>query len=105
MAGFLAYKQPKRYKRINMKFTPTRSRVLLKVQDQETKTASGIYIPDNASKEKPQQATVVAIGDDVKDIKVGDKVLFAKYADSSDVKIDSEEYLVLKAKEIIGIFN
>lgn len=88
-----------------MNFTPTGSRVLLKVQDQETKTASGIYIPDNASQEKPQTADVVAIGCTVKDIKVGDKVMFAKYADSSSVKIDEQEYLVLKAKEIIGIFN
>ncbi|RLA74821.1 MAG: co-chaperone GroES [Epsilonproteobacteria bacterium] len=88
-----------------MKFTPIGDRVLLKIKEQLTKTAGGIYIPDNASKEKPQLAEVVAIGSEVKAVKVGDKVLFAKYADSSDVKIDEKEYLVLKTKEILGIYK
>ncbi len=88
-----------------MKFTPIGNRVLLKVEEQLTKTAGGIYIPDNASKEKPQSATVQAVGSSVKDVKVGDKVLFAKYADSSEVKIDDDEYLVIKTKEILGIYN
>ena len=53
-----------------MDFTPLGDRVLLKVQEVETQTASGIYIPDNASKEKPTQAQVVAIGNDVKLVNV-----------------------------------
>ncbi|OPX26273.1 MAG: co-chaperone GroES [Campylobacteraceae bacterium 4484_166] len=87
-----------------MKFTPIGDRVLLKIEEQLTKTAGGIYIPDNASKEKPQTAKVVAIGSEVKDVKVGEKVIFSKYADSADVKIDDVEYLVMKTKEILGKF-
>ncbi len=87
-----------------MKFTPIGDRVLLKIEEQLTKTAGGIYIPDNASKEKPQTAKVIAIGSEVKDVKVGEKVIFSKYADSADVKIDDVEYLVMKTKEILGKF-
>ena len=57
-----------------MNFQPLGDRVLLKVQEVETKTASGIYIPENASQEKPTTAEVVAIGSEVKEVVVGDKL-------------------------------
>jgi len=88
-----------------MNFTPLGDRVLVKVQEPETKTASGIIIPDNASKEKPTQAKVVAIGSDVKHVSVGNTVIYAQYARTDIVKLDNIEYLVMETKEILGIIE
>ncbi|MBT3280785.1 MAG: co-chaperone GroES [Campylobacteraceae bacterium] len=88
-----------------MDFTPLGDRVLLKVQEVETQTASGIYIPDNASKEKPTQAQVVAIGNDVKLVNVGDKVVYTKFARSASVTLDGNEYLVMETAEILGVMK
>ena len=96
-------------KKINVK--PLHDRVLVKrvVEEQEQKVG-GIIIPDSA-KEKPLQADVVAVGpgeyDDsgkrkALDVKVGDKVLIGKWS-GTEVKIDGEEYLILKENEILGI--
>ena len=89
-----------------MKFQPFGDRVLVKVQEPETTTASGIIIPDNA-KEKPLQAKVIAVSkevaeDEYNSIKEGDVVVFAKYA-GSDITIDGKEYLVLNTDDILGI--
>ncbi len=93
-----------------MKFRPLHDRVLIKVLDSEEKTAGGIIIPDTA-KEKPQEATVVAVGngkrlDDGKvlplEVKVGDTILFSKYA-GTEVKIEGEEHLILREDDVIGI--
>ena len=88
-----------------MNFQPLGDRVLLKVQEVETKTASGIYIPENASQEQPTIAEVIAIGSEVKDIVVGDQVIYAKYAKSAIVKIDDTEYLVMETSEVLGKFG
>jgi chaperonin GroES len=88
-----------------MNFTPLGDRVLLKVQEVETQTASGIYIPDNASQEKPTQAEVVAIGSDVKDVKVGDKVVYTKFARSATVTLDGTDYLVMETAEVLGVLS
>jgi len=88
-----------------MNFQPLGDRVLLKVQEVETKTASGIIIPDNASQEKPTTAQVVAIGSDVKDVVVGDTVIYTKFARSATVTIDTIEYLVMETEEILGKFE
>ena len=96
-------------KKINVK--PLHDRVLVKrvVEEQEQKVG-GIIIPDSA-KEKPLQADVVAVGpgeyDDsgkrkALDVKVGDKVLIGKWS-GTEVKIDGDEYLILKENEILGI--
>ena len=87
-----------------MNFQPLGDRVLLKVQEVETKTASGIIIPDNASQEKPTTAEVIAIGCDVKDVVVGDQVIYAKYAKSATVTVDDTEYLVMETSEVLGKF-
>ena len=79
--------------------------MLIKVQEVETKTASGIYIPDNATQEKPTQAEVIAIGSDVKDIVIGDQIMYAKYAQNAPVTIDGTEYLVMETSEILGKFE
>ncbi|MGB3750781.1 MAG: co-chaperone GroES [Arcobacteraceae bacterium] len=88
-----------------MNFQPLGDRVLLKVQEVETKTASGIYIPENASQEKPTTAQVVAIGSEVKGVIVGDTVIYTKFAQSAEVKIDGVDYLVMETSEVLGKFE
>jgi chaperonin GroES len=88
-----------------MNFQPLGERVLVKVKEAETTTASGIIIPDNASKEKPNEAEVMAIGADVEHVSVGDKVLFSKFARSADVTIDGVDYLVMEVSEILGVMK
>ena len=84
---------------------PLADRVLIEPKEAETKTASGIYIPDTA-KEKPQQGTVVAAGPGKKDepmeVKVGDQVLYGKYA-GTEVTIDDKKYLIVKQSDILAI--
>jgi chaperonin GroES len=93
-----------------MKIKPLGERVVIKVLEGEEKTKSGILIPDTA-KEKPQMGEVMAIGTGkmmengqrvALEVKVGDKVLFAKYA-GTEVKLDGEEYMVLKETDILAI--
>lgn len=91
-------------------FRPLGDRVLIEPIEQEEVTATGLYIPETA-KEKPQQGNILAVGagrrdDDGKrvdmDVKVGDKVLFAKYA-GTEVKIDGKKLLIMKESDILGI--
>ena len=88
-----------------MKFQPLGDRVLVKVKEVETKTASGIIIPDNASQEKPTTAEVIAIGSEVKDIEVGNQVMYAQYARTATVTIEGTDYLVMETSEILGKFG
>jgi len=88
-----------------MNFQPLGDRVLLKVQEVETKTASGIYIPENASQEKPTTAEVVAIGSEVKEVVVGDTVIYTKFARTSTVTVEGVEYLVMETSEVLGKFG
>ena len=84
-----------------MNFKPLGERVLVKRAEVESKTASGIYIPDNA-KEKPQTAEVMAIGTKVEDIKVGDTIVFEQYR-GTEIKLEGKDYLVLNVENIIGV--
>jgi chaperonin GroES len=93
-----------------MKFKPLRDRVFVKYSSEEEKTAGGLYIPD-AAKEKPQKGSVMAVGtgritEDGKrqpmEVKVGDTILFDKYS-GSKIKMDNEEYLIIKEEDILGI--
>jgi chaperonin GroES len=93
-----------------MKFKPLRDRVFVKFSSEEEKTAGGLFIPDTA-KEKPQKGTVIAIGpgkitDDGKrqsmDVKVGNIILFDKYA-GSKIRMDDEDYLIIREEDILGI--
>ncbi len=86
-----------------MAFKPLMDRVLAELLDKEQKTESGIIIPDTA-KEKPQEAVVVEVGDDVELVKKGDRVVFEKYA-GNEIKIDDKEYVILKEDEILGKFE
>ena len=84
---------------------PLADRVVIEPKEAETKTASGIYIPDTA-KEKPQQGTVVAAGPGKKDepmeVKVGDVVLYGKYA-GTEVTVEDKKYLIVKQSDILAI--
>lgn len=84
---------------------PLADRVLIEPAPAETKTASGIIIPDNA-KEKPLQGTVVAVGPGKKDepmtVKVKDKVLYGQYS-GTEIKIDGKDYLIMKESDVYGI--
>lgn len=89
-------------------FKPLGDRVLVKPMPAEEKSKGGIYIPDNA-KEKPAEGKIVALGNGkTKDgeynfsVKVGDKVVYSKYA-GDELKVDGEEYKVMKEEEILGI--
>ncbi len=87
-------------------FLPLGQRVLVKRVEEATTTASGIIIPDNA-KEKPLNATVLALSNEVKEdgeIKVGDTVIFAKYS-GTELTVDGEEHLILNVDDILGILN
>jgi len=88
-----------------VKFKPLADRVLVEPAAAEEKTASGIIIPDTA-KEKPQQGTIVAIGNGKKDepinVKVGDQVLYGKYS-GTEVTIDGNDYLIMKESDIYGV--
>jgi chaperonin GroES len=92
-----------------MKIQPLADRVVIKVLEAEEKTASGIVLPDKA-KEKPQEGEVMAVGSGKlldngvrveMDLKVGDRVLFSKYA-GTEVKIDAQEYLIMRQDDILG---
>jgi chaperonin GroES len=89
---------------------PLGDRVFLKVSPSEEKTSGGIYLPDNA-KEKPQVGEIVAVGagkrnDDGSrqemEVKIGDKVLYSKYA-GTDIKLGNEEYVLLAEKDILAV--
>lgn len=84
-----------------MKFKPLKDRVFLKYSEESEKTSGGLYIPD-AAKEKPQRGTVEAVGPEVKEVKVGNTVLFDKYS-GSKINIDNVEYLIIKEEDILGI--
>ena len=88
-----------------LKIQPLSDRVLVEPQAAETKTASGLYIPDSA-KEKPQQGKVVAVGKGKKDhdmtVKKGDTVLYGKYA-GTELKVDGKDYMIMKEDDILAI--
>ena len=101
-------------KESNSKITPLGDRILLKPfsADEMNTTASGIIIPDTVSKEKPEQGLVIAVGEgrweDGKrvpmSVKVGDKVVFSRYG-YEEVKLDGEEYYILKEENILAVIR
>ncbi len=95
-----------------MNLRPLHDRVIVKRQPEETTSAGGIVIPDSAT-EKPIKGEVVAVGNgklldsgDVRglDVKVGDTVLFGKYS-GTEVKVDGEDYLVMREDDIMAVFS
>lgn len=92
------------------KIRPLSDRLVIEPQEQESKTSGGILIPDTADKDKPIQGKVIAVGQgryvDGKllplQVKVGDKVLFGKYA-GTNIKLSAKEYLVMREEDVMGI--
>ena len=94
-----------------MKLRPLGDRVVIKPVEREEKTKSGIVLPDTA-KEKPQEGMIEAVGNgrfiettgkrEPLDVKVGDRVVYAKYA-GSEIKLDETEYLILSEKDILSV--
>ena len=87
-----------------MRLSPLSDRVVLKYEETEEKTQSGIILPDS-TKEKPQVAVVVAVGpgkDEEMQVKEGDKVIFSEYS-GTEVKLDDEEYTIVSQNDIIAI--
>ncbi|HND85057.1 MAG TPA: co-chaperone GroES [Pseudobdellovibrionaceae bacterium] len=91
---------------------PLHDRILVRRMAEEDKTAGGLYIPDTA-KEKPQKGEIIATGkgrvsEDGKvfplEVKSGDKILFSKYA-GTELKLDGQEYLMMREEDILGVFN
>jgi chaperonin GroES len=89
----------------NMSIKPLADRVLVEPAAAETKTSSGIIIPDSA-KEKPQKGTVIAVGSGTKEnpitVAVGDNVLYGKYA-GTELQHDGKDYLIMKESDILAI--
>jgi chaperonin GroES len=105
-------KSKRRKERQQMKLRPLQDRIIVKRIEEEAKTAGGIFIPDTA-KEKPQMGQIVSVGNGKKtedgkvipvDVKAGDKVLFGKYA-GTEVKVEGEEYLIMREDDILGIIE
>ena len=95
-----------------MKIRPLHDRVIVQRIEEEEKTKGGIIIPDTA-KEKPQEGKVIAVGPGkvlengtktTLDVKVGDKILFGKYS-GSEIKIDGEEFLMMREDDILGVIE
>ncbi len=94
------------------KIRPLQDRILVKRLTNEEKTKGGIIIPDSA-KEKPQEGEVIAVGNGKilengqkhpLDVKAGDRILFSKYA-GSEIKIDGEEYTIMREDDVLGIIG
>ena len=95
------------------KITPLHDRVIIRrIEDNVNQTAGGLFIPDSA-KEKPQEGEVIAAGEgkykedgtrQTLDVKKGDRILFGKYS-GSEIKLDGEEYIIMREDEILGIIN
>jgi chaperonin GroES len=79
---------------------PLADRVVAVREEAATKTASGLYLPDN-SKEKPVLANVVAVGPDVKSLKVGDKIVYKEYS-TTELKVNGTEYLIVKEEDVLA---
>jgi chaperonin GroES len=94
-----------------MNIKPLGDRIVIKVLEKEEKTKGGIVLPDTA-KEKPQKAEVLAVGSGEiiegkkvpLEVKVGDKIIFSKYA-GTEVKLDDEEYLILRQSDVLAILE
>jgi chaperonin GroES len=92
------------------KIKPLEDRILVRPEDQEETTVSGLVIPDTA-KEKPQEGTVLAVGPGKRsdtgdlipvDVKEGDRVIYSKYG-GTEIKVDGEELLILSARDVLAI--
>ena len=96
---------------MDFRIRPLADRVVIKAVEREEQSRGGLFLPDTASKEKPQEGTVMAVGDGRLDdggkrvpvsVQAGDRVLFAKYA-GTEIKLDDVDYLILAEKDILAV--
>ena len=83
-----------------MKLKPIGERIVAKALETDNKTASGLYLPE-AAKEKSKIAEVKVIGDNVKNIKTGDKIVYKEYS-TTDVKVDGIDYIIVKEEDVLA---
>ncbi|MEK7153551.1 MAG: co-chaperone GroES [Patescibacteria group bacterium] len=86
---------------MSVKVQPLAEYVVAQAEEPQTKTASGLYLPGNAA-EKPKVAKVVAVGKEVGDVKVGDRILYKNEYETTNVKVDGDEYLIVYKKNIVA---
>jgi chaperonin GroES len=80
---------------------PLADYVVTQAEEAQSKTASGLYLPDNVA-EKPKVAKVIAIGDSVKQVKVNDRVVYKSYS-TTEVKVDKQDYILVKEEDILAV--
>lgn len=98
--------------KMSSKIRPLSDRVVVEPREVETKSAGGIVIPDTADKDKPIRGKIIAVGTgryvdgtiQPLQVKVGDEVLFGKYA-GTNIKLDTQEYLVMREEDIMGVLE
>lgn len=97
----------------DFRIRPLADRVVVKPADREAQTKSGIFLPDTASRERPMEGTILAVGEGRLDdngqrvpmqVRAGDTVLFAKYG-GTEYRVDDVDYLILSEKDILGIIR
>lgn len=89
---------------MSVKVQPLAGYIVAQAEEAKTKTASGLYLPGGAT-EKPKVAKVVAVGKEVADVKVGDRILYKNEYEATNVKVDGEEYIIVYQKNIIATVN
>lgn len=85
---------------MSVNIQPLAEYVVAQNEEPETKTASGLYLPDKAA-EKPKVAKVLAVGKDVKQIKEGDRIIYKSYS-TTDVKVGADEYILVKEEDVLA---
>lgn len=83
------------------KIQPLADRLVVEPLEASDKTESGFYLPQDA-KEKPQMAKVIEVGKDVKEVKKGDTIVYPKFG-TTEVKVESDEYMILKEEDVLGV--
>jgi chaperonin GroES len=85
---------------MSVQIQPLADYVVAQSEEPETKTASGLYLPEKAA-EKPKVAKVLSVGKDVKQIKVGDRIVYKSYS-TTDVKMGTDEYILVKEEDVLA---
>ena len=86
---------------MSAKVQPQAEYIVVQAEEAQTKTASGLYLPGNAT-EKPKVAKVIAVGKEVSDIKVGDRIIYKNEYEATNVKLGSEEFVVVYKKNVVA---
>ena len=85
---------------MSSKIQPLADYVVAEAEEAASKTASGLFLPDNAQ-EKPKTAKVLAVGKDIKQVKVGDRIIYKSYS-TTEVKVGSDEYILVKEEDVLA---